>query len=147
MYKRQGLISRSLERDRRPTQYELDRLVNYFENFSRTDIPVARIIKFAVATGMRQSEICRIQWEDVDARTRCVIVRDRKDPRKKQGNDQRVPLLNLTGYDAWALLDTVSFIFFDKGSRFAAVCKYRLCSSLDTISAHCFRDCGITCST
>jgi len=73
--RRLGLIGRSIERDRRPTQYELDRLVNYFENFSRTDIPVARIIKFAVATGMRQSEICRIQWEDVDARTGCVIVR------------------------------------------------------------------------
>ena len=92
--RRLGLIGRSNERDRRPTQHELDRLVNYFENFANTDIPVARIIKFAVATGLRQSEICRIQWEDVDARTRCVIVRDRKDPRKKDGNDQRVPLID-----------------------------------------------------
>jgi len=116
--RRLGLIGRSLERDRRPTQYELDRLVNYFENFSRTDIPVARIIKFAVATGMRQSEICRIQWEDVDARTRCVIVRDRKDPRKKQGNDQRVPLLNLTGYDAWALLEEQRFVSQSTGRVF-----------------------------
>ncbi len=51
--RRLGLIGRSNERDRRPTQHEVDRLVNYFENFANTDIPVARIIKFAVATGMR----------------------------------------------------------------------------------------------
>ncbi|MDB2438082.1 tyrosine-type recombinase/integrase [Hellea sp.] len=88
--RRLGLIGRSNERDRRPTQIELDRLISYFENFSNTEIPVARIIKFAIATGMRQSEICRITWEDVDARTRCVTVRDRKDPRHKHGNHQRV---------------------------------------------------------
>lgn len=81
--RRLGLIGRSNERDRRPTQHELDRLINYFENFAKTEIPIARIIKFAVATGMRQSEICSIVWEDVDTRTRCVIVRDRKDPRQK----------------------------------------------------------------
>ena len=107
--RRLGLIGRSNERDRRPTQKELDRLISYFENFSRTEVPVARIIKFAVATGMRQSEICRITWEDVDIRTRCVTVRDRKDPRKKQGNHQRVPMLDLTGYDAWALLEEQRF--------------------------------------
>lgn len=107
--RRLGLIGRSNERDRRPTQHELDRLVNYFENFANTSIPIARIIKFAVATAMRQSEICRITWEDIDARTKCVIVRDRKDPRHKYGNHQRVPLLDLTGYDAWELLEEQRF--------------------------------------
>lgn len=107
--RRLGLIGRSNQRDRRPTQQELDRLVSYFENFAKTEIPIARIIKFAVATGMRQSEICRISWDDVDARTRCVTVRDRKDPRNKQGNDQRVPLIDLTGYDAWELIEEQRF--------------------------------------
>jgi len=103
--RRLGLIGRSNQRNRRPTQQELDRLISYFENFATTSLPIARIVKFAVATGMRQSEICRIEWSDVDARTRCVTVRDRKDPRHKQGNDQRVPMINLTGYDAWELLE------------------------------------------
>jgi integrase len=33
-----------------------------------------------------------------------VTVRDRKDPRNKDGNDQRVPLVDLNGYDAWEIL-------------------------------------------
>jgi integrase len=31
---------------------------------------------------------------------RLVVIQDRKDPRNKEGNDQKVPLLDLTGYDA-----------------------------------------------
>ena len=116
--RRLGLIGRSNERNRRPTQMELDRLIRYFETFSKTEIPIARIIKFAVATGMRQSEICRITWEDVDARTRCVTVRDRKDPRKKYGNHQQVPMLDLTGYDAWTLLEEQRFQSSSKGCVF-----------------------------
>ena len=53
---------------------------------------------------MRQDEICRIRRQDVDAATRTVIVRDRKDPREKSGNHQKIPLLNVTGIDAWQLL-------------------------------------------
>ena len=35
---------------------------------------------------------------------RLVVIQDRKDPRNKDGNDQKVPLLNLTGYDAWEVV-------------------------------------------
>lgn len=102
--KRLGLVGKSRERDRRPTQDELFRLVEYFETNARQLIPLARIIRFAIATAMRQEEICRILWEDIDASNGTVIVRDRKDPREKEGNHQRVPLLDATGYDAWSLL-------------------------------------------
>lgn len=53
---------------------------------------------------MRQEEICRLLWEDIDAENRTIVVRDRKDPRFKSGNHQRVPLLDKTGFDAWAIL-------------------------------------------
>ena len=102
--KRLGLVGKGRERDRRPTQDELDRLIEYFETNLRQLIPVARIIRFAVATAMRQDEICRILWEDIDPENRTVIVRDRKDPRSKVGNHQRVPLLDHTGFDAWSIL-------------------------------------------
>ena len=50
----------------------------------------------AVATAMRIEEITRIRWNDIDERKRTVIVRDRKDPRHKDGNHQPVPLLAAT---------------------------------------------------
>lgn len=102
--KRLGLVGKGRERDRRPTADELNRIIAYLDNNQRQLIPVGRIVKFAVATAMRQEEICRILWEDVDVIGRTVMVRDRKDPRDKTGNDQKVPLLDATGFDAWALL-------------------------------------------
>ena len=85
-------------------ELEIDQLLNYFDDKSNMFIPMGRIIRFAIATAMRQEEICKIVWEDVDLTKRVVTIRDRKDPRNKEGNHQKVPLLNLTGIDAWQLL-------------------------------------------
>lgn len=103
--KRLGLVGKGHERDRRPTQDEIDRLIAYFDANPRQTIPVARIIRFAIATAMRQEEICTIRWPDVDSRLRMLLIRDRKDPRNKKGNDQRIPLFGASGYDAWTILD------------------------------------------
>lgn len=102
---RLGLVGKATERDRRPTQTELDDLIEYFASNPRQDIPLHRLIPFAIATAMRQAEICSVEWNDVDMQKRTLIVRDRKDPRHKQGNDQRVPLVDLTGYDAWNMIE------------------------------------------
>ncbi|MCC8947832.1 site-specific integrase [Bradyrhizobium sp. Arg62] len=99
-----GLVGKSNERDRRPTQDELDELIEYFETNSRQVIPMGRIVRYAVATTMRQEEICRPDWPLVDMKKRILTIIDRKDPRKKDGNNQKVPLLNLTGYDAWEIM-------------------------------------------
>nr|WP_233285812.1 site-specific integrase [Bradyrhizobium brasilense] len=99
-----GLVGKSDERNRRPTQDELDELIEYFETNPRQVIPMGRIVRYAVATTMRQEEICRPDWPHVDMKTRILTIVDRKDPRRKDGNDQKVPLLNLTGYDAWEIM-------------------------------------------
>ena len=78
--KRLGLVGRGRARDRRPTDDELKRPLVYCDEEPRQTIPVGRIVRFAIATAMRQDEICRIRWRDVDADTRTVVVRDRKDP-------------------------------------------------------------------
>ena len=103
--KRLGLIGKSNERDRRPTEEEIARLVAHFEGNERQLIPMGRIIQFAIATAMRQEEICRVTWSDLNARTKMLTIRDRKDPRAKKGNDQRIPLLSVSGYDAFALIE------------------------------------------
>ena len=54
---------------------------------------------------MRQDEISRVEWADFDPQKRMLLVRDRKDPRRKSGNNQRIPLLDATGYDACAIVE------------------------------------------
>ena len=124
-----GLNTRSTERNREPTDAELQRLFKYWGNNPWQRIPMVTLCKFALATGMRQGEICRIEIEDLDSEARTIIIRDRKDPRLKQGNDQTVPLLP----DAWAIVQEVlkerdtGFLFpYQEASvsaAFARACK------------------------
>jgi hypothetical protein len=43
---------------------EIDRIVAALENNPKQIIPVGRIVRFAIATALRQEEIARIRWED-----------------------------------------------------------------------------------
>jgi integrase len=97
--KHRGLQTRSREREREPTDEELQRLYAYWADKVRQKIDMETICRFALATGMRAAEICRIAVEDIDPRAKTVVVRDRKDPRLKAGNNQTVPLLP----DAWEI--------------------------------------------
>jgi integrase len=54
---------------------------------------------------MRQDEICRVERADIDHDSMMLLIRDRKDPRRKNGNDQRIPLLHVSGYDAWTIIE------------------------------------------
>ena len=42
---------------------------------------------------MRIGEVCSLRWEDLNHDHKTILVRDRKDPRKKTGNHMIVPLL------------------------------------------------------
>ena len=99
--KHRGLETRSRERDREPTDDELQRLYAHWQAKPRQRIDMVTLCRFALATGMRLGEICSLQVEDVDRERRTVLIRDRKDPRAKAGNDQTVPLLP----DAWAIAE------------------------------------------
>ena len=101
--KHRGLNTRGAERDRAPTKIELARLYAHWDANPRQRIPMVLLCRFALATGMRQAEICRLEIQDIDRDARSVVIRDRKDPRNKQGNHQVVPLLP----DAWAIVETV----------------------------------------
>lgn len=101
--KHRGLETRSKERDREPTDAELQRLYLHWSNNPRQQIDMVTLCRFALATGMRQAEICNLLAEDVDPERKTVVIRDRKDPRKKIGNNQTVPLLP----DAWAIVEPI----------------------------------------
>lgn len=114
---RLGIVGRSNERNRRPTEDELEALFDYFDNWKRLTMPMTRIVKFAISSAMRQSEICNLNWKDLDKRRKTILIRDRKDPRNKDGNDQIVPLTDLSGYDAMALLAEQKEIAFSMKGR------------------------------
>jgi len=90
-----GIKTRSKHRDRRPTEVELKKIYDRFDGTRDTvvSIPHNDIIQFAIASCMRQEEITRIRWDDLNEKDKTVFIRDRKDPEEKIGNDQEVPLL------------------------------------------------------
>lgn len=99
-----GIVGRSKRRDRRVSSAEFDRLLEYFEK-QKSTVPMAELLRFCMASAMRISEVCRLHWSDLNKTAKTVIVRDRKHPRDRIGNDQVVPLLNATGFDAFAIVD------------------------------------------
>ncbi|WP_237044525.1 site-specific integrase [Aquipseudomonas alcaligenes] len=88
--KKLGMVSRSKERDRRPTLSELDRLLaHFFEILQRrpSSIQMPKVLAFAIYSTRRQDEICRIRWADLDRDGHRVLVRDMKNPGQKIGNN------------------------------------------------------------
>lgn len=88
-----GLSPKSTERDRRPTEAELKLLCTYYSNNKRQKVPMTDLIKFATSTAMRLGEIIGLKWSDLNTEHRTIIIRNRKHPSEKEGNDQEVPLL------------------------------------------------------
>jgi integrase len=86
------LIGRPRERKRRPTEAELDALCALWRANPRQRIPMADLVRFAVASAWRLGEICRVTRADLDTTHKTIVIRDRKDPREKEGNDQTVPV-------------------------------------------------------
>jgi integrase len=96
------LIGGGGKRERRPTADELDRICEWLsqQTTSRTKQRMPDLIRLTAILGLRRGEGCRILWDDLDVERRLVLVRDRKDPRNKAGNDQWVPLIG----DALAII-------------------------------------------
>ncbi len=100
---RLNLIGKSQRRSRRPTHTEIHLLLKGLrkrELHRSNKIPFCDILNFSIYTCMRIGEVCRIRWEDLHLQNRTILVRDRKDPRKKVGNHMQVPLFG----DAWEII-------------------------------------------
>lgn len=84
-----------------PTQSEIDAIIGVFATKKRQKIDMPKVIRFGLYTSMRQSEICNIRIEDLSHENKAVIIRDRKHPNEKMGNDETVPLLP----SAWEIVE------------------------------------------
>ncbi|CVA84738.1 site-specific tyrosine recombinase XerC [Serratia marcescens] len=134
------LISKSNRRTRRPDENEIDVIVAALQerqNHPRSRIPFVDIFNFSILSCMRVGEVCRIEWSDIDYVQKSVLVRDRKDPRKKAGNHMSVPLLG----EAWAIVmrqERVSKYIFPYNSKSisAAFIKVREKTGIDDLHYH-----------
>lgn len=88
-----GVSAKSKHRERRPTQKEIDDICLFFTVKRRQKVPMEDLILFAIETAMRLGEILNLRWEDINHDDMTIIIRDRKHPTEKKGNDQEVPLL------------------------------------------------------
>ena len=137
-----GLIGKSKERNRRPTRIELESLLVYFAANADQKIPMHRIIPFAVATGLRQGEICRVEWGNYQSDDRTLFVPKRKHPRERETNDHLMPLVSTTGYDPFALMEEqgaetgkVGRIFPFNGKSVGTAFR-RVCKELGIVDLH-----------
>jgi integrase len=87
-----GRVAKPDERDRRPTDDELAKLIAHWSPNPRQSIPMIDLTLFAVSTAMRLGEIVGLRWENLDEANRTIIIRERKHPTKKTTNHQKVPL-------------------------------------------------------
>jgi integrase len=101
--KKLGMIRKSEKRERRVTDAEIKLLLPHLTR-RVTPLPLEDIVWFCLASAMRISEVCRLEWADLNETDRTIRIRDRKHPTAKQGNHQIVPLLNATGHDAFEIV-------------------------------------------
>lgn len=90
-----GVIARSRGRTRRPTSIELDRIMDELkkrEVHRAAHIPYSSIVPFSILSCLRIGELCKVRLSDYDADKKTLLVRDRKHPTKKVGNDMALPL-------------------------------------------------------
>ncbi|MGI9335750.1 MAG: site-specific integrase [Gammaproteobacteria bacterium] len=107
LLKKMQLIKRSGKRKRRLEGDEESRLMDYFavqDQDRRVSIPMAVIVPVAIDTCMRQGEICRIRWDDLNPEKRTVVIRQRKDPQAKEERDDTIPLMGRS----WDLIQAQS---------------------------------------
>lgn len=87
-------IAKSKQRVRRVSiEEERKLLVHFAERDARSELPMHRIVRFALISARRQEEITRIKWADLNDKESTVYLDDVKHPRHKTGNRRAFRLL------------------------------------------------------
>lgn len=100
--RRQRVVGKPRRRDRRLLPAEETALLAHFASRdARSQIPMADVVRFAMATTRRQEEITRIRWDDLDRDAGIAWLDDVKHPTHKAGNRRAFRVLST----AWAIID------------------------------------------
>jgi integrase len=91
-------VGKSREVSRLPTEKEFQNLLEYaIRTAKRRRLRLDTILSIARPTGLREAEMCRIVWPDLDRARRVIMVRERKNPKEKK--DKLMPLIPNHGID------------------------------------------------
>ena len=136
--RKMGAVTRSKERNRRPTLEELDKLFEYFSEMRdrrKQEIDMVRVTAFALFSTRRQEEITRIKWNALDEARQMVLVTDMKNPGQKYGNDVWCHVPD----EAWRIMQSMPKVaedIFPYNSRSISASFTRACHFLEIEDLH-----------
>lgn len=131
LLKHSGMVTRSQERDRRPTTTEIEELRGWMALHSKSLRPDH--IDFILDSCFRPpGELERLRWDDLNVADKTILIRDRKHPRKKYGNHQTVPLLGRSFEIVMRQPRTEEFIFPVNGRSWSSIFP-RACRELEIV--------------
>ncbi|MCE0852974.1 site-specific integrase [Pseudomonas asiatica] len=146
--KKLGAVTKSVERNRRPTRDELERIIKYFQKVRdarRQEIDMVRVVVFALFSTRRQEEITRIRWDALNDQEQSALITDMKNPGQKYGNDVWCHMPD----EAWRILQSMPKVadeVFPYNSRSISASFTRACHFLqiDDLHFHDLRHDGVS---
>jgi len=87
------LIEAGNKRDRRPTPDEIEKIFAWFAEHPERQQAMPDLLRVAMQCAFRRGELFNLRWFDIDAENHLALVRDRKHPRQKIGNNEWIPLI------------------------------------------------------
>ncbi|MEZ2724093.1 tyrosine-type recombinase/integrase [Pseudomonas putida] len=136
--KKLGAVTKSVERNRRPTRDELERIIKYFQKVRdarRQEIDMVRVVVFALFSTRRQEEITRIRWDALNDQEQSALITDMKNPGQKYGNDVWCHMPD----EAWRILQSMPKVadeVFPYNSRSISASFTRACHFLQIEDLH-----------
>ena len=136
--RKMGAVTRSKERNRRPTLEELEKLFKYFGEMRdrrKQEIDMVRVTAFALFSTRRQEEITRIKWNALDEQRQMVLITDMKNPGQKYGNDVWCHVPD----EAWRIMMSMPKVaedVFPYNSRSISASFTRACHFLEIDDLH-----------
>ncbi|WP_070096206.1 tyrosine-type recombinase/integrase [Pseudomonas sp. NBRC 111139] len=146
--KKMGAVTKSVERNRRPTMDELEHIIKYFQKVRdarRQEIDMVRVVVFALFSTRRQEEITRIRWDALNDQEQSALITDMKNPGQKYGNDVWCHMPD----EAWRILQSMPRVadeVFPYNSRSISASFTRACHFLqiDDLHFHDLRHDGVS---
>lgn len=136
--RKMGAVTRSRERNRRPTLGELEKILKYFEEMRdrrKQEIDMLRVTLFALFSTRRQEEITRIRWDALNKKDQSALITDMKNPGQKYGNDVWCHVPD----EAWRILKSMPRVadeVFPYNSKSISASFTRACNFLEMDDLH-----------